>query len=145
MSYTLLYIFLAFLIIRKLWDMERPTFRQDKLVEKTRVSRVIYDNSPLNIRALRKQLEISERLNCHSNIIECDSDEDCVNVCAGKNSRCLNRFCGYSSPHGNVCQNGGQPVSQFDFGEFHFLRCLCSAEYLGRFCEIPNLMIAPTH
>ena len=137
----LLYTFIAILIIRKIWDMERPTFQKDKTTEKVIVSRVIYDNAPLHIKALRKKLKTNERLNCHTNIVECDTDADCINICAGENSRCLNRFCGYQSHDGDVCHNGGQPVSHFDFGEFQFLRCLCPAEYIGRFCEIPNLLI----
>ena len=126
-SLILLYAFLAILIVRSIWQIERPGIGGREM-EKTIVSKVIYDNAPLNIKARRKQPKTNERLNCHTSIIECDSDSDCVDICAGKNTSCLNRFCGYQSPQGgDVCQNGGQPVSHFEFGEFQFLRCRCPA------------------
>ena len=109
---------------------------------------VIYDNKPLNQRALkRKNKNINVKYNCRTTIVECDSDSDCLNLCAengNSKSECINGFCAYvynERENKTFCQNGGAPISYFYRGQFKYEGCICPPTFIGRFCEIPNKMI----
>ena len=97
--------------------------------------------------------EGSNNIDCNTRIIECDNDSDCTRFCVKwvledyynreNDAVCVNGICSYlfensSSP----CLNGGTPTSHFSFGR-NVIRCVCPDGYLGKFCQISNIMIPP--
>ena len=86
---------------------------------------------------------LSEKVDCNSNIIECETDSSCKNNCIRFDDHrliCLEGICAYQRNNSlNVCQNNGQIASYFSFGRM-MPACICPDEYIGLFCQTPNEM-----
>lgn len=85
-----------------------------------------------------------KRVNCNSNIIECQTDNDCQMKCLELNTkykrRCgVNGICTYNDNKSD-CKNGGFPTTYFYLGRI-YTGCICNNDnFIGRQCQISNLM-----
>lgn len=148
MTYLFLILFVIFLFII-LKELITKQFRTEKFVESdSNGDIVLYDNKPLNQKALKRTTTNSRiKYDCRTTIIECNSDSDCLNLCAENNNtknKCINGFCAYvynERENDSLCQNGGTPISYFYRGRFEYAGCLCPPTFIGRFCDVKNKML----
>lgn len=138
----ILFVILCLLIIQSLSTKNKSVDKNFTLDIDDNNNMTIYDNKPLHRLALKNKKNYSRvKYNCRTTIVECDQDSDCLNLCAGGESECINGFCAYVYQNeGSLCQNGGTPVSYFYRGYFDYVGCICPPAFIGRFCDIPNKM-----
>ena len=105
---------------------------------------ILNDMLPLSVTARRGHEYFSEKVDCNSRIIECDSDMDCQRICIPENeddmreAQCLPNtgFCQYQY---DKCLNNGIPTNYFSKGRIIW-GCICTEEFIGQYCQIPNQM-----
>lgn len=110
-----------------------------------------YDGYSLTKDAIK--MKLSAPVNCNTNMIECETDRQCLKYCKDINgynkAACIKGICKYtplsssSSTLENYCQNGGILTSFFSYGR-NYTTCMCPKEFVGNYCEIPNEMV-PLH
>lgn len=105
-----------------------------------------YDGFPLTQPPQRK---IKGKLkDCSSYIIKCHSDAECLQSCSileFERARSIpycddTNSCAYKyhTPDNHaVCLNGGVPIQNMAMGT---LGCACTDDFVGRYCEVPNLL-----
>ena len=115
---------------------------------------ILYEPSPF---VTNNNDNNKERVNCNSVIVVCEGDEYCRSrcnplsltdikstpVCSIKNGN----ICAYEFHHTRtekvvagapVCFNGGEPLPFVGFGKL--FECACPSGFIGRYCEIQNLL-----
>ena len=105
---------------------------------------VLNDMLPLSVVARKRPEYFSEKVDCNSRIIECDTDEHCQRICIPENeddmrqAECLpdTGFCQYQY---DKCLNNGIPTNYFSKGRIIW-GCICTEEFIGQYCQIPNQM-----
>ena len=87
-----------------------------------------------------------KQINCNSNLWECKNNRDCKEKCKRlgyHKIRCISGLCRYFERNNNnsqsICQNGGRVTSTFMLGRF-LTSCLCTDNFIGLYCQIPNEM-----
>ena len=111
------------------------------------VVRILYDGKDLTDSPQRKFLIrriFNKKVDCHSNIIECNSNEDCTKNCLDMKSHnkiCFKGLCRYfpQNTKKSICQNGGQVASYFMYSRI-YTACICPPNFIGLLCQIPNQM-----
>lgn len=105
----------------------------------------VYDGSTLSSPAKKKKLYpvhfLAKKVDCHSNVVECNNDSDCQSNCLtykNHKRKCSNGLCIYNNSK-TLCENGGQIASYFSFGRI-INGCICPESFIGQFCQIPNKM-----
>lgn len=110
---------------------------------------IFYEGESLSKRAKRKNIFFSKKVDCNSRLVECNTNLDCAKSCSPiskkfKREKCLDGLCVYANDSKNTpCENGGQITSYFALGRM-IIGCICTDEYVGRFCQVPN-SLKPLH
>ena len=98
-----------------------------------------------------KNNQSKKSVDCNTNILECNSNEDCsskycINLLGYDKAVCKTGLCRYvlpaqssSSATTMLCQNDGILTSFFSYGR-NITTCICPDQYIGNFCEITNEM-----
>ena len=115
----------------------------DKKRDRDRI--IFYEGSRLRQRA-KKKIYAGKKLDCNCNLLECNEDSDCNDKCLSmpryNNKKCLNGLCVYIKDEKRpYCENNGQVTNYFTLGRM-VIGCICDGDgkFIGRFCQIPNLM-----
>ena len=105
---------------------------------------VLYDALPLvqSASVTIKDNESAGAFDCNTRIVECDSNSVCQSMCLPINNNqaycSSNGICVYNT-NDTPCVNGGSPIYSFSFSR-NLISCICPEAFIGRFCQIPNLM-----
>ena len=132
---------------------------------KISINKTFFDGFPLFYKPSKlkpptiNKIQLKKPVNCDSFLVYCQLDDDCSNMCLSINNNnnnntdsvattttttvtpvCFENVCRYKYHEENklACQNGGQPIPSF-LENFSF-ECACPPTFIGRRCQIPNLL-----
>lgn len=151
MDFILILIILlsiVIIIIKIAHKIYKNKIKEEKSI--TSSSSFFYDGTSLSNPAKKKSkinrrpLTSKRKVDCNSNIIECNHNFDChINCIYYKDhkTKCLNGLCVYKKQNSKttLCENGGQIASYFSLGRT-ITTCICPENFIGPFCQIPNQM-----
>ena len=156
MDYITIFIIIIFIVCilirigHKVYK-KRNIYKKEQEEEGNINKVVFYDGSSLSNQAQKKKkknissvqdLARNRKVDCNSNIIECDHNSDCHSKCIyyyTRKTSCINGMCGYKNNTKSMCENGGQIASYFSLGRT-ITACICPDNFIGPFCQIPNEM-----
>ena len=90
-------------------------------------------------------IQSDKKVNCNSNVIDCQNDQHCIKKCIKLNDgklkrKCIKGICNYSDTKSQSCKNGGFPTTYFEYGRI-VTGCICNDNnYIGKYCDISNVM-----
>ena len=126
-----------------------------------KVNNVFYDGLKLTQPAITTSSVITtpsnEKVNCNEHVVKCEVDNDCISSClllkfeknifssttCSKNNICVYRY--KDEKNNPACLNGGEPVISYFMRGINVFGCICSENYMGRFCDIENLLKPAQH